>query len=403
MSEGGRHCELTDLEVNQEFIGPHRKTTLRLPVRSHPGVARRAFVILIASLVLFSIPCGFGIFFWWGMHRADPTFRLFSALMAVSFFGLFLFPVALLALLYSSYLWRGRTEIVCEPDQLRVVHRLGPAWWSSRLPLAHLNGFRVIVDQEADFESALGILCADYTSKGTRILCSGYPLAFLQRLADELACRSQETSRQKLALVPTTHDNPDPRQIGPRTDQPSDSNAVVRISNRCMTIDLPSPGAWRCIPRFLIFFCITWNLFVLAFFGFFIPALFAGKVMWNDGPEKTSIWFGLLFSLPFFGVGAGMLAYWRYNAIRSASLALTDREMTFRERRLFGEMSCAWKLGDIRSVQAVCREHTSEDSVSWSNSLQINSTDGLFECLSWRKKSELEWLATTISQALQVS
>ena len=399
----------TDIEVQELLTGAFRETHYRLPRRTLRGAQIAAGVGFAVAIGCILVPFVFAGFFAIVVPNDDREFRLIAILMPIVFFGSFLFPIAIYALVRTAFNYYGHLEVQCQRERILVTQRCGHLRWTSRFRLAGLKGFRVkwgtVTDEQgkpvAPALYDVGTLVADYDGGRSRTVCWGYAPDWLEQFAADLTNRCEALSDSTSGLTPVSRDNIDPTAIGPRSEQPSTSTARVTTNGDRLVIDIPRRGWWRCVPGGFKFFCISWNGFNCLFFGMFFPALFAGQMLWNEGPEKTSVAFGLLFSLPFLLIGWGMIAYWWAAAKYAARLEVVGDQLSVEETFSFGKFAGAWSSQDLRAVRVVSRASKGEDSMSWTTLLQIEPVQGsVHEMLATREKNELEWLATTLSKAL---
>ncbi len=398
-----------DIEVQEPLTGAFRETHYRLPRRTLRGAKIAAGIGFALAIGCVIIPFVFAGFFAIVVPKDNAEFRQVAILMPIVLFGSFLFPFAIYALICTAFNYYGHLEIRCLRERILVTQRCGSLWWTSRFPLAGLKGFRVKWGTTTDEQGKpvapalydLGTLVADYDGGRSRTFCWGYAPDWLEQFAADLTNRCAALSESKSGLTPVSRDNIDPTAIGPRSEQPSTSTARVTTNGDRLIIDIQRRGWWRCVPWGFKFFCVFWNGFNCLFFGMFFPALFAGEVLWNDGPEKTSVLLGVLFSFPFLLVGWGMIAYWWAAAKYSARLEVVGDQLLVEETFSLSKFAGAWHSPDLRAVRVVSRASKGEDSVNWTTLLQIEPVQGpVHEMLSSREKSELEWLATTLSKAL---
>jgi hypothetical protein len=398
-----------DIQVFESFASAFRETHYLLPVRTHEAVKQFFLVALIGSIGLAVIPFVFSIFFAIVGSEVEFEFWLIMVLMPIGFFGAFLYPLALALLLYGAFCRWGRTEIICTPDRISVRDRLGLLRWTRRLPVAGLKGFHVqsgtlkfgANNRTSPGEEirSVGVLSADYTTGKNKAICSGYASGWLASLAQELTRRLGIVDAEGQPLV-VTQTSTDPTVIQRRTEQPTTSDARVQVQGDTLVIEHPAKGFWRGVPGFFKLFGLFWNGFMVIWTLVFIPALLAGEVKWNDGPEKTSIWFGLLFCVPFYLVGFGFLVYFYAASIYAARWTIRADDLELWERSLFGERTQSWPRSELSSIQVITRQNNDEDK-TWTTFLQIaTTTDESTEHFSHRDKAELEWLATTLSKAL---
>jgi len=402
-----------DIEVFESLDSSFRETVYRLPRRPPEAVKLifRGSIIAAASLAV--MPFIFSIFFAVVGPRDKPEIYLTIILLPIVFFGTFLFPLATVILLGGLTYGRGRVEIRCGSEHLKARSGWGLLRWTRRLPLAGLTGFRVVEgilhpnSQQAQGSKVpqpgmekFGALMADYQTGKSQLVCAGYANEWLVSLAEVLTERCEPGCGKAEPLRPVTIGSPDPNIIAERSEQPSTSNARLRVEGDTLIIDHPARGFWRGVPGFLKMFGLFWNGFMVMWTCVFMPALFAGEVQWNDGPEKTSIWFGLLFCTPFYLIGFGFLAYFYAASIYAARWSIRPDELELWERKLLGERTKMWLRSELSSIRVVTRQNNDEDK-TWSTFLQISTNhDRTDELFSDRDKSELEWLATTLRKAL---
>ena len=201
-----------------------------------------------------------------------------------------------------------------------------------------------------------------------------------------------------MTLVPA-----DPTTIIARNSQPSDSTALVRNDGDQLIIDLPRPSHWRSVHFAFLMFCLVWNGLLTLFTCLFTIAAFAGKIQSDDPAEQAPIWVLVLFLIPFYLIGGVSLTYWIGMSRRWARIVLSAETLQVTDHKLWKTTTTEWPTDQIVAVRALSQKHENDEEVTWSQGLLIEPLEGVpLAFLEWRPKSELEWLATTLCQALKL-
>jgi hypothetical protein len=327
----------------------------------------------------------------------------------------------------------GHVEVFVRAGKLHARERCGPLRWTRKRDLARIRGLRVEYDVASGRPQSLrdtaylptalasaiatsaaalrrlGHLKADLTNGKTFTVCSGYPRDWLLPLADALSRCCLALGRHlpaDSAPPPVSEESLNPATISERPRQPSNSTAIVEQDGTTVTIRIPAAGFLRGTSRFIVVWCVVWNLFVWPFTALFIPAAFAGKVEVEGGQGgPLNPWFGVCFMSPFWIVALISLGALIHCARRRATFVVTPDHLSLEDVRLFGRTDYAWTRDQLRAIRVDSKFTSDSDGGgSWSTSLSIEPRDARpLAFLEYRPKAELEWLATLLRQVLGVA
>src|SRR5688500_10150126 len=104
-----------EIEIHESLSGAYRETHYRLPPRPLEVVKQGFRAAMVGAVALFFVPFIFSIFFAVVVPRDKMEFWWTAVLMPIFFFGLFLYPIAIIVLIGGFVHRWGRTEIHCLP------------------------------------------------------------------------------------------------------------------------------------------------------------------------------------------------------------------------------------------------------------------------------------------------
>ncbi len=134
--------------------------------------------------------------------------------------------------------------------------------------------------------------------------------------------------------------------------------------------------------------------------GFGLAAA-TGNVKNEAGQQVNPIW-PALFLVPFWLIGIGCMAGVVHRGRRRAVLAVAGDRLMIMQTGLLSTQQKDWPRQQLRSVRAlVTKIADSEGPAGWTTELLIEPVDGPpTKLLGHRTKQEVEWIATTLRQAL---
>jgi hypothetical protein len=146
-----------------------------------------------------------------------------------------------------------------------------------------------------------------------------------------------------------------------------------------------------------MFFAVIWNGFISIFVIAIVLSLFdVGDVEMDGNPLL-----GVLFMIPFVGVGVGVTLAAVNMGRRHAMIATEDNQMFIVRHSIFGKSTKEWMAEDIREI-CVGNSGMEVNDVPIKE-LQIHAHEGdNFGCLSQLDDDELAWIAGELNQALQL-
>lgn len=399
-----------DIELLEPVAGAFRERRFRLPTRTHEAVRQNYRDALVGAAALFLVPIAFATFLAVGSYfKHSDMFEV--AGFAVAFFGSFLFPLAGILLITAIIHRWSRIELIASADRLMIRSWLGPFFRSRRVRLAGLKGLRVQIGYlqistmrgTAPFDPKsvfcnVGTLYADFEESPQQMICSGYDADWLMNLASEL---TRTLNANQSSLWPVTLTYEDPRIITEREEQPSTSDARVSSTADRLVIEHPARGWRRAWPSWFVacYLCATAMLIL------WTVALLNGQLLMREARDDGGyfpfpIWLGLLVAVPCYAVVICMAGAWIATARKSARWEITPHQLCLWQRTLWGESVAIWSRAELQSIRAIS-QLPGEYEYTRYNCLQITSSEQPpREFFRERDKSEVEWLATTLSTAV---
>ncbi|MCL4203014.1 MAG: hypothetical protein KJ000_10975 [Pirellulaceae bacterium] len=169
------------------------------------------------------------------------------------FLGIFLFPIAAFVFYRSILLLRGRTEIVLDAENLRVIRKAGQLWSTRGCKLSQLGGFRREdpAGERYGLAGGLSNLVAVKKNGRTFRLLRMVPDGINKQLIGELSARIERlTGRADLTgadrILAEDLDAEvildDSLAIGPRQGKPIGSNLAIEQRDNELTIHMHPLG-----------------------------------------------------------------------------------------------------------------------------------------------------------------
>jgi hypothetical protein len=181
--------------------------------------------------------------------------------------------------------------------------------------------------------------------------------------------------------------------------QPRKSTALLEHHGKDLTITCPAAGIWRGNSKFLLFWCVMWNSFVILFTLLFLPAAFRGEVKQEGTNEPVSPFFALVLLTPFWLVGVGSVLALLHRGRRWARLSVRGGQLDVEVHGLFGITRHHWSGTEIKEVLTDVG----------APGLGVNSTGNLcivphrglaVGVLGYRGKQETAWMTQLVREAL---
>jgi hypothetical protein len=349
-------------------------------------------------------------FFYFGLGQAawEKDGAIWLLLFPFLGFGWISFPVAAFAFYRSFLLLRGRTEIVLDAKNLRVVRKAGPLRSTRRCKLSQLGGFRREdpAGERYGLTGGRSTLVAVMKNGRTFRLLRMVPDGMNEQLIGELSARIERlTGRADLTgtdrILAEDLDaevvSEDPMAIGPRKGKPIGSNLAVEQRDKELTIQVPpfgfrGSGSSAVRVGFMAVFAIQFVLTVTL-----VPALIFGKV--QGGPPAA----GWVVYAVFTAISIGLAMLLVDMSTRKGSIRVAYGELSLSEHNLFRNHHAVWSLNSIEEVRVGVEEHKDSDGdVSWTHFVEVKPGHG--KSRHWfdhREKEELEWIVTCIVDHLE--
>jgi hypothetical protein len=410
-----------EIEVDELADG---RLLFRLPRRPTGKWRWTAVGPLVLGLLITGFPI-VGIIFFLSVGVPPKGellwFSIFGPLVCP---GSFCFPLGGYLVCKGLTILYGHCEIWVGEGKLHAVERCGPLRWTKGCDLTRVHGFRVEYDLPSGRPRSLGEttylpaawtqdptlrrlaqLKADLVNGKTTTICTGYPREWLRPLAEAL---SRCSPRLGLDL-PADDSQPrvseeslNPTVIEERYRQPSNSTARVEQEGDVLTITIPPAGLFRGMNPPMLIWCLGWNVTVWPLTALFLPMAFAGKVGVGAGGDSLKPGWAFCFLTPFWLVAAGSLIGLIHCARRRATFIISPTELTIEDVGVFCRNRHVWPANALRSIQLESKfKSDNEGGGTWSINLVVRPHQGQpLSFLEYRPKSELEWLATTLREAL---
>ncbi len=384
---------------NQAVTGEYTGGEARFDFPVRPlGWARLMGVFLIAFSVAFDwVPAHL---FWQNFARsaAGPSGGidlLFNLIFPASFLlaGLFPMVVGLLILF-------GRCRVEWRGGQLRSAERLGPFFWTRRLPKKPIARFLAAASLAQHRDTSLtpktitrfAALVVMYTDGSKQWLVLGYPQAWILGVAQKLqgyvggvAGSSTPVPVHIVADMAATISDVD--VLNP----PLNSRAQVTGSGNSLRIFLPPPGFWRG-AKGLVWFALAWCAFVSL-----LTIASVHSLLTQDSQGLSP----LPLLLMFWPIGLILLAVVIQLGRRKVELVVESHQLCVTIKGPFRTTQKRWAQPEVAAIR-VDRSNV-EVNHRILPELQIHPRGGKkWGLLAGHDEPELLWLATRLRQALQV-
>ncbi len=382
------------LEVHREYVAGNPRYSF--PVRPL-GWGKLVGVFLLG----FS-----GLFMWapgrmaWGAirqwHQQGPDvgnviFGLFPLL--------FVFAGALPLAIGLGILF-GRCRLEWRDGQLIATERLGPFWWTRRLPRKPIRKLQVALATSKSSGAApqpiekFSGMAVEYTDGTKKVVLLGYPRAWVLACAQEL---TRYVGGVGSGIDPVTVEevetSPARTTDADVLEQPAGSRVQVEQNPGRLCYTIPPAGLWRGSSG-LFFFGILWCGFMVVF----------TTLVLKTGVRTPSWgWVGLgAFLLLFWLIGIGILAAALNMGKRTASFTVVGKQLNLVTKGPFGTKAWEWPQSQIAAIRADASGMEVNDRPVLE--LQIHPHAGKkVGLLAGREENELRWLATQLRHALQVA
>ncbi len=330
-------------------------------------------------------------------------------------------PVAIM--LIGAVLWisgqfiaAGRTVLEFrggQPASLHRIERAGVLRWRSRARLARLRRLRVAVglteDETIDEAITSGLtmplasLLAEYESGETTRLLIAYPPQWIEEVAYDLAGRlSAHPARQQSdpieVLTAGAADETDPeaqQRAAPGTNvgwsQPPESTIEISRTRDGITIVIPPRSMWRDRKGVSAHSALSGML----------AAITASAVGFVNSP-----WYVSTGIAAFWGIGSlfvlAAVAVGRRSALIDIIEDRESKSLLLTQKSYFKIIQRGWSREELRAIE--CSPSGMEVNDKPVMELRITpASGGTVSYFTGRDEDELQWLAHTLRQALEVS
>jgi hypothetical protein len=358
----------------------------------------------VKVFALFLVVFGIG-FMWMPAHTAWDFMQKLrqghadAGTIIFSFFPLLFVIAGCVPMFIGLAIMFGRTRVEWRDGGLRVTERVGPLFWTRRLPRKPVRTLEVSAGTvrrgdapptPMDNFASLGIVYED----GTRsVVALGYPKDWLLPVAEELktfvgsASVSAEAPRVEVVnAAPVREEDADaniPQPAGCRV-QLEERGAGIRLT-------VPPAGLWKGSGG-LIVFALLWCGFMTVFTAvFFLPST----------KREVSVGVFLLIIGGFWLVGLSLLAAAVNMGRRRAELTVDGGRLRVKTEGLFGVKEREWRRDEIAAIRADASGLESNHHPILE--LQVHPTAGKKAgYLAGHDEAELRWMAARLRQALNV-
>ncbi len=330
-----------------------------LPMRPPDATRRIAGRIVVALGAFIGAMPILGIMFSFLIRSAGAQGGVLQpdVILPLLVWGPICFPLGGLILFWGLHVVIGHTEIQIRSQRLRILYKCGPLGLPRSTPFTKIRLFRVGNDVESqgadanthaksDEESSL---MAHLTNGKFFSVCVSYPREWLLPLAEDLARRCQQLIDHDVnaPVEPIlVQDAGNPAPFRDRLQKPMNSTAIMDLQPNGLTITIPPAGPLKGSSRFAVFWCLSWNAFVILFFPLFLYAGFHGKVR-LDGGQASSL-FVCLFSTPFVLIAIGSLVFLFLRGRRSTVLFATANSLEILDIDFFASHPYQWDAKKLR-------------------------------------------------------
>jgi len=376
------------------------------------------------------LPLAFGLAF--------GGFALFWMLTAAGINGLIgaFHPARLLFAAFGlPFLWGGFTIVrygllILLPSQARITvtrrhivarDSAGIVWWTrrvrrDRVESLYVSGASDVASLTGTRPSPLASFARGYTGMllimrtgGKRVpAVVAYPQPWLPPLATALSgdleiidpAATLQVNPTPTRRAPPVIEDHDPRdaettEVPP---QPADSKIQMVQTADTLTVVIP-PAGIRGSLRGVMAFAIVWLAFCTFMTGMAIVSLIRPDLV--KAEAGSNLWFGLLFMIPFWAVGVGVLLGAIHASRRRAVLLVTPESVVFTQTGPLGRKEKQWPRAQVLTVATgPSNVEVNDQSVP---QLQLTfRTLQPYGLLNGRSQPELDWLAALLRHTCNV-
>jgi hypothetical protein len=353
---------------------------------------------------LFLVVFGIG-FMWMPAHVAWDSIQKLrqghadAGTIIFSFFPLLFVIAGCVPMFIGLAIMFGRTRVEWRDGGLRVAERVGPLFWTRRLPRKPVRTLEVSAGTvrrgdapptPMDNFASLGIVYED----GTRsVVALGYPKDWLLPVAEELKTFVGSTSVSAEAPRVEVVNAAPVREEDADANIPQPAGCRVQLEERGAGIRLtvPPAGLWKGSGG-LILFALLWCGFMTVFtVVFFLPGT----------KREVSVGVFLLIIGGFWLVGLSLLAAAVNMGRRRAELTVDGGRLRVKTEGLFGVKEREWRRDELAAIRADASGLESNHHPILE--LQVHPAAGKKAgYLAGHDEAELRWMAARLRQALNV-
>ncbi len=315
--------------------------------------------------------------------------------------GVFAVPLlsggmALLAL--GCFMLFGQSEIVLNETHMATIERAGLLRWTRKQSLAEITRLEVVAalssqqHRQPDVKVPLADRCR--IQAGKLFLAPGYSRELCLALAESLRQRWPKNSAGVAVVERPIVVDQSPEAIAQREAleipvQPPDSLVQVDDTPAALTLRVP-PAGIRKGSKGLFVMAIFWNAFMVLFTSLF---LFAGPA------KEEQAWIFLLFIIPFWAVGIGLMLGAINMGRREAAIVVAGEQLLIVQKGIFGTKHREWRRDEVKDIAYAASGMEMNDVPIME--FQVRPARGRkFGVLAGRSDDELQWLALLVRQRL---
>jgi hypothetical protein len=354
------------------------------------------------------VPLAFGLFsliFFWHMFAVFAAVRFNPiALPFMAFEALFVVSGGLAPIAIAAAMFFGHSSIIVQRGELRAIERLGPLRWTRRFPSARINRLSVTAANEStsvlSSMDRFALIRIELLPGKRGRAAIGYPRGWLVPLANELSRQIsvlernsfERASDQPIEVVPVeVSDDSLPVE---RIDRPAGSKIVMRQTPDNVVFEIP-PMGFRGGALAIFIFAGVWLAFAaLVTFGL----LFMKHA--PKQPDEMGTVATIGFMAIFWLIGGGFVSLAVSLSRQSAAIAVAGGQCLVIRKGLFSEKKQVWEADELAAVKVGRPQGSEDQSVQLQFISRYGKRVGMF---SGRKRDELEWLATHLRKALDLS